>query len=174
MLYASALNARKDGITHFCLLHSDVVPDDGWLDKLVALADMYKADVMSVILPIKDGRGLTSTAIETEDKWHPHRLSLKEIYDKAATFTDEKILVNSGLMLIDIRKPWAEELCFRFEDSIVKDDKGMFQSQVCPEDWLFSRDAAARGARIYATREIKAIHVGQAHYSNAFVWGLKE
>lgn len=172
MLYCAALNARAQGITHFCLLHADVIPqEEHWLDKMMEISQKHRADILSVVIPIKDGRGLTSTAIESENHWKPRRLSLKELFDREPTFTDPNILVNSGLMLVDIRNHWADKVFFRFEDRIVLNEKGLYEANTMSEDWNYSRDARMYDAYIYATREIKVVHEGRAHYSNAHAWG---
>ena len=177
---ASALNQRKTGTTHFCLLHEDVIPlEPGWLEQMVAIAQKNSADVLSVIIPLKANVGLTSTALDEpvrdlDQHWRVKRLTLHEVYkDYPPTFTHPKLLLNTGLMLIDIRHPWIEDLWFEFEDQIVKDASGTYTDVGVPEDWNFSRKARARGASIYATREVKVEHVGNGRWSNAFAWGTQ-
>lgn len=183
-LYASALNMRKErGLTHFCLLHDDVCIDDPWwLDKMLDLMAKNEADVLSAIIPIKNGTGITSTAFDelVGDVGHKHirRLTMKEAFEKfPSTFTDEKLLLNTGLMLIDIRKFWAENIWFEFEDRILRvstDNGPRFTAVGCPEDWNFSRKAKAAGAKLFATREIKATHLGVGKWRNHGPWGSME
>lgn len=171
ILYAHALNLREEqGITHFCLLHEDLEPEDGeWLQKMVQLATERKADVLSVISPLKCDKGLTSTALD--EFGVPRRLTLHEAYnDYPATFTEPNLLINTGLMLIDITKPWAEEVCFTMIDKIIKVN-GQFEAQGTPEDWNFSRFARSKGASIWATREIAVTHNGGGHWGNWGPWG---
>ncbi len=169
-LLCGALNERKNGITHFALLHSDIIPCDGWLDILYKGMQETKADIISAIVPIKDGRGLTSTALDT-DLWRPRRLTLHEVHnDYPKTFTQDDLLLNTGCMLVDIRNEWIEGIRFRFEDRIEKIN-GNFVADIQPEDWLFSRDAKKLGARLAATSEVRVDHIGTHRFSNDKAWG---
>ena len=175
-LYAAALNAKREGITHFCMLHDDVVPERaGWLDKMLAIMLKHDASMLAVVIPLKDEKGLTSTAIDIpKGGTRFRRLTLKEVYKKDPTFTQPDILLNTGLMLIDLQKPWAEKLSFGFEDGIGLDKDGKFKAFGTPEDWLISRRAKMMGAKIYATREVEVTHIGGGKWSNASPWGTLE
>lgn len=180
-LFAHALNERKKGITHFAMLHSDVVPEKMWLDKLYKLMNEHQADVISAIVPIKSEHGLTSTgfdeAIDGVEDWYyrPKRLTMTEAYKEfEPTFTNEKLLVNTGCMLIDIRKAWVEKIWFEFEDKIVEKEPGYFVPICVPEDWNFSRRARAMGAKLFATREVLTWHMGGGAFSNSQAWGSLE
>ncbi len=170
VLWAGCLNARDKGFTHFCMLHADVVPDGQWLDKMHEIMAAKEADILSVVMPIKSQEGVTSTALDVRDHWQVQRLTMHEIFKLDPTFTHEKILINTGLMLVDIRKPWVENVFFRTEDLMEKVD-GKFKVRAMSEDWAFSRDARAAGAKIFATREVLAIHHGNASFPNSFEWG---
>lgn len=178
-LYAHALNARKQGITHFCMLHDDIVPEAFWLEKMLELMAKHGADILSVVSPIKDNHGLTSTALDEPmaenipQQWRVRRLTLHEVWnDYPGTFTADNLLVNTGCMLVDIRKDWADKLHFRFENAIIPSprDPSKLEAVCMPEDWLFSRDARKLGAKIFATREIKIYHEGKARFGN-HAWG---
>src|SRR5262245_31348797 len=63
-LWAEALNQRRDnGFEWFAMLHSDVDPEYCWLDRMIDIAEESGADLLSAVIPIKDKRGLTSTAV---------------------------------------------------------------------------------------------------------------
>ncbi len=179
LLYAHALNERKNGTSHFCLLHDDIVPEPFWLDEMMRIMEAHGADVLSVVVPIKNDKGLTSTALDVgvgdeDPHWRVKRLTLNEIYnDYEPTFTHEKLLVNTGLMLVDLQKPWVENVWFAFEDKIIPDPKapGNFKAVGVSEDWFFSRRARELGAKLYATREISVRHAGTTEYSNSSAWG---
>ncbi len=179
MLWASALNHRKTkGITHFALLHADIGPEVLWLDKMMDLMNEHGADVLSAVSPIKDDKGLTSTALDEpvgghDPYWRVRRLSLHEIHKKfPGTFTHGKLLVNTGCMLVDLRKPWVEKICFRFENAMLPHPtvEGDFMPVVLPEDWAFSRDAKKLGAKLFATREVSLYHEGNIRFTNG-EWG---
>src|SRR5438034_6910050 len=62
--WCEALNLREQNeLKWFAMLHSDVIPEAFWLDKLIAEAEKHQADMMSAVVPIKTDQGLTSTAI---------------------------------------------------------------------------------------------------------------
>lgn len=179
LLFAHALNERENGVTHFCLLHDDVVPEPLWLDKMMRIMKRAEADVLSVVVPMKDERGLTSTALDfplggSMPHWNVKRLTLTEIYGHyEATFSHEQLLLNTGLMLVDLRKPWVESVWFAFEDKIIPNPErpGHFMVVGVSEDWYFSRAARALGAKLFATREVSVTHTGSRDYSNASAWG---
>lgn len=174
---AAALNHRAKGITHFCLLHEDIhIHDRQWLEKMLGLMQKTGADVLSAVVPIKNEQGLTSTALDEpvgdfDPHWRVRRLTLDEVHKNfEPTFTHEKLLLNTGLMLIDLSKPWIEELHFEFEDKIIKIGDQFVEVGV-PEDWKFSRDAREMGASLWATREIIVEHLGGGRWPNATPWG---
>lgn len=171
-LYCEALNSRENGVTHFCLHHSDIVPEPLWLDKMLTIMEHAEADILSVVSPIKDHRGLSSCAIDTGDPWVVKRLSLNELHDDyPATFTDPHLLVNTGLMLVNFKNPVTEKLRFEFTDGIKLDkETNKFRPVGMSEDWNFSRRANQLGLKIYSTREVRLLHFGQGKFSND-KWG---
>jgi hypothetical protein len=134
---------------------------------------------MSAIIPLKDTRGLVSTAIDEADgapmgspeHYAISNLNLRELFAmKEATFTDENLLINTGLLVVDMRKPWVEQIAWRFENEIIKVGDA-FKPFEISEDWCFSRQARALGAKLFATREVKVKHLGRAAYTNHQPWG---
>jgi hypothetical protein len=169
LLWVRALNERPD---YFLMLHDDIAPlDHDWAVTLFREFQTTRASVLSAVVPIKTPEGLTSTALETEDPWHPKRLTMTEVFERPETWTEPGLLLNSGLMLVDFRQAWVEQVCFTIEDQIRRDDSGKWTAEVKSEDWNFSRQARALGASLYATRKIRAQHVGPAGYRNDRVWG---
>lgn len=180
MLWASALNLREpEGITHFAMLHSDVIPEDYWLDRLYEELTKTKAALVSTVLPIKDLQGITSAAISGEDEWEPERrLTMREIYALPETFSaadcgypDRTLMVNTGCWLADLSFPGFENIAFQIRDRIVKNPNGGYSPQCIPEDWNFSQEVFRAGGKIVATRKVKAIHVGPYAFPNTAPWG---
>lgn len=188
--WATALNLRSQGVTHFAMLHADVGAPPGWLDTLFAEMDRLGADVVSAVVPLKTEHGLTSTAIGTESVYLNRRLSMREVFQLPETFGAADVealtgmrgplLVNTGLFLADLRKPWASECddegrlkwAFRFANEIRRDPKtGAFRAFVASEDWLLSHHLASVGARVYATRKVPCFHVGTHRYLSGKPWG---
>lgn len=169
MLWAAALNT--EGVRYFVMQHSDVSPEVGFVDKLCRLIAAHRADVLSVVLPIKDQRGLTSTAIDGKDKFHPlKQLSIAEVkalptvFDSSdAGHAGKTLLVNTGCFIADMQKPWAKDVVFSIDDCI-EDEDGVCRVGVAPEDWQFSRFVASRRGKVMATTAIAAEHFGEFSY----------
>jgi len=172
-LWTAALNLRKtQGVTHFLMWHADIRPlGNDWLDILFEEMAINDADVLSAIVPIKDSRGLTSTAFDLGD-WKGARLTQKQALSKKFpdTWTAENLLLNTGLMLVDMRKPWVENVCFTINDKIVF-EKGQWRAYVEPEDWNFSRQCRALGCRLFVTRKVITEHCGLRAYRSDEIWG---
>lgn len=174
-LLCAALNRKVH--THFAMIHSDVFPDYGWLSKMHEIMAQTGADILSAVIPLKDNKGLTSTGLCKEETVPllVKRYTLKEIHALPETFTHEHLVVNTGLMLINLKAPFismvGRGLCFRVTDQIIIKD-GSFKAYGAPEDWLWSLDARGLGAKIYATRAIKVKHIGASYFSNSEIFGV--
>src|SRR5579884_509122 len=159
--WGQCLNDReKYGFTHFAMLHSDVIPlpyGQPWLDQLVSIQEDHDADLLSVVVPIKNDRGLTSTAIDGDNPWCVRRLTLAEVFRRPPTWTEEGLLVNTGCWVARLGE-WCDQVCFRQQDRIFRTREGRRVAATIPEDWDFSRQARDAGARVYATRQIAVIH----------------
>jgi hypothetical protein len=169
--WAIALEKRETaGVTHFMLLHADIKPEDpDWFDVLFKEMQRVGADIISAISPIKDSQGVTSTAIETDDLWVPRRITIKEALEKPETWTDPKLLFNTGMLLMDIRGKWTEGTYFTINDRIRHDGKRYVVSAE-PEDWFFSRLTRQNGAKAWVTRKVKLRHEGSFDFPNYASW----
>lgn len=194
-LWAMALASRDGGIcTHFAMLHNDIDPEPAWLDKLLGELTRLDADVVSAVVPLKDTRGLTSTAIDNPaDSWNPiKRLSLHEVHKLPETFDaadcgypESALLINTGLWVCDLRKPWCSaawpdgslKMFFRQEDRIYRRpehlDGPRYGVETKSEDWNFGRDLHSWGCKVYATRKVKLKHYGEYAFSNEGAWGTQ-
>lgn len=187
--WCMALNERFD---YFAMLHADVSPQPGWLDILMDEMKRTGADVVSVVIPIKEPEmGLTSTAIgDPSTNWRPRRrLTMHEVYELPETFDaadagypGDALLVNTGCFLVDLSKPWCRatkpdgtaEFHFTINDKI-QERAGQFEHEVEPEDWYASRQWARLDAKVVATRKVALNHRGVADFPNTSPWGdLKE
>lgn len=164
--------ARDGHLTHFLMLHDDIVPiDPDWFRRLWTEYVWSNANMIAAVSPIKTEKGLTSTGVETDNKWKPRRLTIRECLSREPTFTEPGILLNTGMMLFDLREPWVKKCFFTIEDDMYTED-GMFDPRVAPEDWNFTRMARKNGAeRIFATRAVKLHHIGPVRFDNYNVWG---
>jgi hypothetical protein len=185
LLWATALEWQAAGVIDYFLLHHDdvEVTTHGWLDLMVAEMRRVGAAVLSAVVAIKDDRGETSTAVETGDPWRPRKLTLRECWGLPGTFCAKDtpwpglpLLVNTGLMLVDLARPEFRErspsdpdgLFFHFNigDRILVLPEGRYKAQVRPEDWNFSRLCHARGLPVYATHKVRCVHHGDRGHSN--------
>ena len=179
--WCEALNRREEnGITHFAMLHDDVIPERFWLDRL--MEELPPGGMVSAVVAIKSDWGLTSTAIdvrEGDDLTMPRRLTLKEVHELPETFTaadvgypGKALLVNTGCWLCGLRQPWVELVHFEEINFIVKQTStGKFHPVADPEDWNFSRQLHKLGVPVVATRKIRVNHCGSFLFGNDTVWG---
>lgn len=175
-LWAAARNCRdRMKATHFAMIHSDVCPEYGWATTLLDELIERDADVVSAVIPIKDERGLTTTAVYDGDPFVLRRLTLTEIAQLPETFGEEdtsrKLLLNTGLWVCDLRKPWVDGWCFCSKERVVKNAKGNWTAEVSSEDWQFSHYLNEHGAKIYATSKVKVLHEGGTQFGNGEPWG---
>lgn len=178
-LWLTALNMREQGFQYFAMLHADILPGNGWVDTLHAELSRLNADIVSAVVPIKDGRGVTSTAIDDPaDPWEPlKRLTMREVMQLPETFTAEdagfpghRLLLNTGCWIADMTRDWAEHVKFTIRDRILREG-GTVKAQTIPEDWSFSRQVQDQGGKVFATRKVELAHIGKAYYGNTQPWG---
>lgn len=172
-LWCWALNLREEGkATHFLMAHSDIKPyENDWLDIMLAEMEKANAQVLSAISPIKNWLGLTSTAFDN-DAWRPTRLMIDQMHKLPPTWTCNKLLFNTGLMLVDMRDSWTEEICFQVRNWMGKID-GQWTHRAEPEDWHFSRQCNKLGVRTYVTRAVTVEHSGFSMYSTKVKFGVE-
>lgn len=161
------------------MLHADVEPEPHWVNKLIAQLLKYHADVVSVVVPVKNVFGLTSTAVDGYTTGgNLRRLCMREVVELPETFsaadlkTERALLVNTGCWICDFTKPWVENVCFTVQDVVAKGTDGKWRAGVVPEDWNFSRDLHSWGCRVFATRAVKVAHRGTGEWGNQTPWGL--
>jgi hypothetical protein len=182
LLWAGALNAHEEGLaSHFAMLHDDVCTAPDWLSILYQELLATDADIMAAVVPIKDDRGLTSTAIETDDLWNPRRLTLAEVFALPATFSRPDLLLNTGCWLCRLDRPWVRRtalnnpdrllVSFRQQNRIVRSHDGRWGAETISEDWDFSRQVrAAGGTKLYATRKVSLYHE-RPEFHTRHPWG---
>lgn len=196
MAWVSLLNALDEGlpVDFFAMLHSDVEPavpesraEPPWLSVLMGELERTGSDVMSVTIPIKDGRGLVSTGVgNPENPWEPlFRLTMRQVAALPETFgnadmghPDKALLVNTGCWAAKVGDWMREFPGFTIRDRIVRrkvrtpqGEKTAWVAEVEPEDWMASRWFHQRGLKVMATRKVKLAHVGTARFVNDEAWG---
>jgi hypothetical protein len=184
--------------TWFAMLHSDVAPEAGWIDKLIEEAERQNADILSVVIPLKEESGLTSTAIShpTEACRTFCRLTMSQVRhaEFPRTFDLEmackaleslpgpvriekvprtQLLCNTGCVVCRLDRPWCDPriVCFDDTNTIGRSPNHQWWALTKSEDWMFTSRAAANGAKVMATTAVKVVHHGAAAYANDRIWG---
>lgn len=190
-LWCSALNIVHSGgrVDYFAMLHDDISLPDGWLDDLIDEMEAHDLDVLGVVAPIKDNRGMTSMALHKDgDNWMPFcRLSMQDVYELPQTFTSDDLgrplLLNTGCWVCRFDMEWATKVHFEINDRIVFNTAAnAYQSQTEPEDWQFSRllheigqpgspTEFVKPLRIGATTKLALTHRGETDFENTKAWG---
>lgn len=183
-LWCVALNTRKEfGWTHHAMLHQDVQPEKYWVDKALAIMDREDVDLLSVVLPLKDDHGLTSTAVLNKDTLGTRRLTMTEIVNylpptfrtsdlkKSLGHKNHLLLHGSGMWICRFTAPWIEKVWFECPAKILPLADGSFMSAVWDEGWNFSLQLYQLGLKIACTREISANHLGGGVWGNEEAWG---
>jgi hypothetical protein len=194
-LYTMALNERESaGIGWFAMLHADVVPEEWWVDKLIAEAEEHKADMMSAVVALKDDRGISSTAIAGNDYWRQFgRLTMHQLHAEGFPQTFgmreaceslkrldgplrvpncplSRLLLNTGCCVLRMSHEWVEKLYFRQLNKIERLPNGKFQAYDFSEDWWFSRLVESFGGLCMATTKVRTTH-GLFRFPNDKAWG---
>jgi hypothetical protein len=176
---------EKNRLTHFIMLHDDISPYGLWIEDLITEMQRFDADVVSAVVPIKDTRGITSTAIDNPDNCFApeRRLTMTEIENLPMTFTsadcgypDRALLVNSGCFLARFDKPWRlPPFRFNIDDRISYATEGRYKdhyvAETASEDWQFSRHVHKHGGKVMATKRVKLDHWGMMSFPNFVKWG---
>lgn len=172
---------RQSGATHLAICHADILPQLHWLDALHAELAATGVDVLSVLMPKKEDSGETSTAIECvqDGKLRRRLLTMREAATLPETFTaadlnpDGWLLVNTGLLLARLDRPWWREIAWHhYEHRDVSQEPPLSDYET--EDWCMSRQLHIAGAQVACTRKIAAGHRGTFDYPNQGAWGRIE
>jgi SAM-dependent methyltransferase len=170
-------------VDYFAMLHDDIAPlhwgpEEYWLDMLIDELEANDLDVLGVVSPIKDTRGMTSIALHHEDdNWEPEcRLSMHDVFELPETFTSDDIgyplLLNTGCWVCKFDMEWARKVHFEINDRIVFDvPHSCYRPQNESEDWYFSRLLHELNLKIGCTRKIKLDHQGEMIFTNQMPWG---
>lgn len=177
--WANALNSREShGLTHFAMLHADVVPEPYWLDKLLAIQAEMGADLVSVIIPIKAPTGYTSTALcvpaEGKRGKVERVLTMREVYDLPETFGPERfgraLLLNTGCFVCRLDADWCPKVWAQAKTWVSSGGGRGYTAHLWPSDWDFSLRVAEAGGRVLATRAVECYH-GRPEWTNSRPWG---
>ena len=180
LIWVALLNLRRErNIVCAAMIHADVCPEPLWVDKLFSESESVGADVIAAVIPFRCPKGLTSTGIGDPNRpYLSRRLTLKEVFERPVTWTEENLLVNTGLVLFrigqkDHRANWEERVHWRQSDRIIRRPDGTWKAVCRSEDWDFSQQCRDQGLTVYATRAVRLWH-GDRSWTNAEPWGEYE
>jgi hypothetical protein len=169
------LKAVRDDYDCLAILHADVAAQPGWLSRLWWEMREHEADVISAIVPLKDGYQWTSTAVHTNIDLY-RKLLLSECHNKLPTTFDvnapwlqgmhaHTLLLNTGCMLMRLDRAWLYEWQgFQFRSCI---DWDALTQDTCSEDWLMSEQLSwMGGVRLMATTAVRTHHWGPKEYAS--------
>jgi hypothetical protein len=168
----------------FSILHSDISVDAGWLGVIMDEMDRVGADVMHASVPIKNGEGLSSTAIGySDDPWSlVRRVTMTELHQLPETYDlktvqevidpeAKRLLCNTGCLVIRICDWFKNFTGFRNLDRIVRLSEDVWQDDTVPEDWNFGHWCADNGVNVWGTRKAVTHHWGRQRFSSDMIWG---
>lgn len=199
-LWCDALNARShDNIgqkfNYWLLCHADIsFRTHHWLDVLTDDMEKYGYDVLHVPMAIKDGRGLTSTALGNGDNKYGHvrRITTTELQKLPPVFGLDDVVElmkksgpvpknpvfcpNTGVMLIKMNPSWIWEFPgFNIMDKLVTEvhpsGKIFRQPLVLSEDWHSGYWFQQRGLKVGGCRRVRTDHWSRASFANDKPWG---
>jgi hypothetical protein len=189
-LLVSAISSSADWLA---ILHSDVDPEPNWIDALIHIAESHLADFVSAVVPIKDDRGVTSTAIagtsntgcfarltqsQVRHPSFPDTFGIMEAAEALCQLPNELrvvncprifLLANTGCMIYRIAH-WRPGVKFSNEDDIAVVG-GRVEAVWQSEDWFFSRSIAERGGKVLATKSLRVRHWGTMAFDSHSIWG---
>lgn len=178
-------HAKNLECPYFCLVHADIAPSERWLAAMLKAMQEYKLDAIHAPAPIKDNRGLTSTALAySEDRWQARRrLTVAELRRLPPVFTIEDVqrhidpdakalLPNTGCLLMECGEWFRKWEGFAMDDRVAwLADKGKHDAATIPEDWLFGYEAASLGLRVGGITSVQVRHFGKHCWNSRDVWG---
>jgi SAM-dependent methyltransferase len=176
-LLTHCLNWRDEGkCSHMAMIHSDVSAERGWLDLLAEEMHAHGLIAISAVVAIKDpDNDRTSTAIgRRSDPWEAKRyVHVRDRERMPVTFTskdvctdnDEVLLINTGLMLLDLRHEFWDTFAFEVPTAILRKEGKRFPI-FRPEDWEMSRALDRAGLPYGATWRPLTDHHGSRPWTN--------
>ena len=179
MLFQEFYNAPEKGYTHFGMIHSDMRPQNYWVDTLIEEMDRVGADFISAVARIKDHRGLTNMGVQEPNTTNTRRITMAELYDLPETFCasdtiypDWWLAANTGAMLVKTG-PWMHDFQgFRVQNYFTTDDaRSKRFAQFYPEDWGFACWLQTQGLKVYSTRKVLTWHTGLKEWGTDVIEG---
>jgi hypothetical protein len=177
---------NEGGYGYWLLHHSDIGCPRGFLGVMLDEMESHGLDVLHAPVAIKNGSGLTSTALAySDDEWATvRRLTLKEIATLPPTFDVHAVnatlntnathlLPNTGVLLVKLGDWISRFESFNNPCRIEVLPDGKWKPHTTPEDWLFGHWCARNGVKVGGTRSVVTSHIGRASYRSDGLWGAE-
>lgn len=174
--------ALNNNFEYFAMLHGDIAPDEGWLDGMLDTVNSGQYDVIHAVSPIKDSRGVTSTAIGYEDDEFGlvRRLTMAEAHKLPVVFgindiretidaDADRLLPNTGCLVMRADTWFRDFPGFTINDRVMRAGEE-WAVDVCSEDWQFGHWCHKSGITVGGTL-LKLLHFGRTSYDTSKVWG---
>jgi hypothetical protein len=176
---------NEGGYDYFALLHSDIGLGRGWLGVMIDELESHGLDALHAVVPIKNGSGLTSTAVAyDDDEWGlERRITLKELANLPKTFDIEvlqdcydkraiRLLPNTGVLVLK-NGDWLRQFPgFSNPCKMIKAGDAKWQPITVPEDWNFGHWAARNGVKVGGTKAVVTRHAGRHTFRSDGDWGF--
>ena len=177
---AYCLNQKYE---YFAMLHGDISAKDGWIDTLLDTLDTG-VDVVHAVAPIKDHRGLTSTAIAFwDDQFEPvRRLTVSELtkLPEVFTITDvqqnidpnaKRLLPNTGCLCFRADTWFKRFPGFTINDQLATMDGNEWAVDVMPEDWNFGHWCGRNFLTVAGVTNVDLRHYGRWSFTTSAKYG---
>jgi len=152
----SAVSPIKDPLGKTSTAVGDA--DNAWDNRRLMIKELAAPIVMD-----ESGSPIgKSESDEPERPRLPETFGIDELVEWDPTLEGKCLLMNTGLWLADLSKPWVNDVCFETCQRLTIGDDGARHSWFAPEDWLFARQLAHWGAKVMATTKVPLIHWGDA------------
>jgi hypothetical protein len=173
-LWKIAFNDKRHKYSHWCLVHDDIRFPVGAIDVLIDEMNRVGADVISAVIAIKNDTDNTSTGLRdpfshdnrlfTRTECHeqlPETFCAKDAREAGFRIgRDDTLLVNTGLLVVRWDLPCIAEFPGFETRHFLQIRNGEMEAGELTEDWNFSEWAQRRGLKVFASRKVPVVHIG--------------
>lgn len=190
-VWAHGLNEADAGnLDRFVMVHSDVVPEDWFVDHLLDVMADGGYDMVSASVALKDQTSLTSCGLgDPNNTWGGafKRFTVRELnampdvvtIDNFPQYPGKYLLHNTGCWAADMTRPVFRTTdadgfmiaCFDFPTKVARGEDGKWIVKRESEDWFFSRKLHELGAKTAIATRVQTYHMGKMGYPNFGDWG---
>ena len=153
----SAVSPIKDPVGTTSTAVGD--PNNAWDNRRLMVKEVAPPIVMD------ESGNPVGEAGEADRPRLPETFGIEELVEWDPTLEGKCLLMNTGLWLADLSKPWVNDVCFETCQRMTIGEDGARHSWFAAEDWLFARHLHHWGLKVMATTKVPLIH-----WSDAAPW----